>query len=886
MKNRLRSAGSAMLLFLICAAFAGCHKDRSKSSEPDDSDTSGDTADGGEDTGSTDDTNTDIDSADMSDADTDIDADGDSDTDADADADADADTDADTDIDGDADGDADLDTDVDGDTDTDSDTAGARDTDTGTDTDSDIPADIDTDTDTGADGDTDTDADTDADVDSDTDADTDTNSDSDLPDPCEGVTCGGVGTCTAEENGLAKCHCTNGRSGLLCNEEWTDFFVPPFVRHAAFDPNGNGWFATTQGILYWDFGNTPKDLSDDRQRLFNDFVKYPESIYYLDAIAVDSQNRKWVSAGYDIYRFDDNATPLDPTDDLWRRYALISGPAYGLRRLKVDPLDRIWLLNGTDRGVRVLANMEALDDTAYPQLYDDSWVLLFDLDEIIDVAPDGAGVWVAEPSGIYYVTLGIGLADESDDMWTDFTADALPEGGTATAIERDFANGAVWFNTEDGVVQLEDGGDPLNTATNVWSRWSLTVGDAPKDIGPVIGIGKDAAVWLKSPRGDAVRVEADETGEDTLTKYPPTTCAQYADFDVRLSIVAVSLDDEGKKWFSYGRDLLSLDDGGTPKDASDDQWTSFRAPSNLMSISSIFPRSSGKFWIKTHLSSLHTTPGCSGQDYLYTFDIGDPENSLDDRWILHPLEAELSSCFHTPGPDARGNWWIKNNTPMFNEGSWYLIDDGGTPADPSDDAWESWSDEDAPLFAAIFAETDPEEGVWMGGYRFMYGDTIADRDDDTWAKIDLFVPTAHALDAVGGRWFGYNTNGQNNPDIGGALRYLDDGGTPLETADDTWVDFTAEDGLPLDDRSGMAIDDIQVDGLNEKWILGNRNLGEPHLCSLNDNGTPTVKTDDSWIYYSINDGLPSIYVNAVALDSDSNVWLGTGAGLSYLHLVR
>ena len=146
---------------------------------------------------------------------------------------------------------------------------------------------------------------------------------------------------------------------------------------------------------------------------------------------------------------------------------------------------------------------------------------------------------------------------------------------------------------------------------------------------------------------------------------------------------------------------------------------------------------------------------------------------------------------------------------------------------------------------------------WIKGVLFTYGDSIEDKTDDTWAQIDMFEPEVMTMNALGGRWFGYNTNGYHNPNIGGPLRYLDDGNTPQAPEDDVWTDYTPEDGMPFDDKWGVHITDIQIDGFGDIWMMGNESLGMVHLCSLDDNDTPKNKSDDTWTYYSTNDGWPA-----------------------------
>jgi hypothetical protein len=256
--------------------------------------------------------------------------------------------------------------------------------------------------------------------------------------------------------------------------------------------------------------------------------------------------------------------------------------------------------------------------------------------------------------------------------------------------------------------------------------------------------------------------------------------------------------------------------------------------------------------------------------------VGDPKNAFDDEWIRYPIYDGASSGFTQLGADSRGNKWFKVFSSSEVGWIYSMLNDGGTLLDLSDDEWVSWSDADAVFFASDFALIDPVDGLWFDGWLFNYGDSITDKGDDEWAHIDSDEPTAMALDTSFGRWFGY----------AGTLRYLDDGNNLQDPSDDTWVDYTSEDGLPFSGTSSTQIRDIQVDGLNEKWILGSQPSGEPQLCSLNDNGTPKDKSDDTWTYYSTNDGLVGPDISAIAVDSNSDVWIAGSNGLSCLHVNR
>ena len=49
-------------------------------------------------------------------------------------------------------------------------------------------------------------------------------------------------------------------------------------------------------------------------------------------------------------------------------------------------------------------------------------------------------------------------------------------------------------------------------------------------------------------------------------------------------------------------------------------------------------------------------------------------------------------------------------------------------------------------------------------------------------------------------------------------------------------------------------------------IVGNQSGPEPQLGSLDDNGTPQDKSDDTWTYYSTNDGMSGTRVLTIAVE--------------------
>ena len=93
------------------------------------------------------------------------------------------------------------------------------------------------------------------------------------------------------------------------------------------------------------------------------------------------------------------------------------------------------------------------------------------------------------------------------------------------------------------------------------------------------------------------------------------------------------------------------------------------------------------------------------------------------------------------------------------------------------------------------------------------------------------------------------------------------------------MSYSTADGAPFE-----GIREIQIDDNNKKWITGNKYDVEPQLCSLDDNGTPDDKSDDTWTYYSTNDGMSGARVSTIAVEPGAGIWIGTEGGIDYLEV--
>ncbi|HXK37091.1 MAG TPA: two-component regulator propeller domain-containing protein, partial [Candidatus Paceibacterota bacterium] len=121
---------------------------------------------------------------------------------------------------------------------------------------------------------------------------------------------------------------------------------------------------------------------------------------------------------------------------------------------------------------------------------------------------------------------------------------------------------------------------------------------------------------------------------------------------------------------------------------------------------------------------------------------------------------------------------------------------------------------------------------------------------------------AVALDASGGMWFCTYSG----------VVYLDDHGTPDYKNDDTWATFSSE-----------SYRDVAIDPSGAKWFLTPINPYGDGVRCLDDNGTPTDPSDDAWCTFRNTDGLAGNSVRDTAIDASGGKWFASrGGGLSHL----
>ncbi|MFQ5594880.1 MAG: two-component regulator propeller domain-containing protein, partial [Anaerolineae bacterium] len=247
-------------------------------------------------------------------------------------------------------------------------------------------------------------------------------------------------------------------------------------------------------------------------------------------------------------------------------------------------------------------------------------------------------------------------------------------------------------------------------------------------------------------------------------------------------------------------------------------------------------------------------------------DGGTPANKSDDAWTTFRTQDGLSNNYvYAIALDGGGRKWLGTNDGLD------VLDDQGTPHDKSDDVWATFSEEDGLVYRRVYAlVVDQQERVWAGTTNGLsvldFAGTPFDKSDDTWTTFtsddgltddDVYGLT---LDSQGRVWMAT---------YGGGIFVLDHAGTPFDKIDDTWTQFTTSDGLVNNFVYAVLLDEPAGRAWVGSWGYG--------ISRLDYAGTVENKSDDTWTTLTTDDPLPENYVPALLPDGD-HVWAGTGGG--------
>jgi two-component system sensor histidine kinase ChiS len=194
----------------------------------------------------------------------------------------------------------------------------------------------------------------------------------------------------------------------------------------------------------------------------------------------------------------------------------------------------------------------------------------------------------------------------------------------------------------------------------------------------------------------------------------------------------------------------------------------------------------------------------------------------------------------------------------------------------ADGPWTNFSTADGLAADSILALDVTTSGhLWVGttggvSIRTLEGDWLTLTDADGLASNVVMDITPDPTDTQR-RWFA--------TDDGGSL--LDDGGSPLDKTDDSWITFDKDDGLAERYLWTVAVDDN-----GDVWFGTNRidENGDEHgygISVLDLNGTPFSKADDTWITYTTTTSdLSHNVIHDIVVDEQGVVWVATASGLN------
>jgi ligand-binding sensor domain-containing protein len=439
---------------------------------------------------------------------------------------------------------------------------------------------------------------------------------------------------------------------------------------------------------------------------------------------------------------------------------------------------------------------------------------------VVAVAVDSAGpVWFG------MATWNGGLTVFSGGRWTTYTeADGLASGWVGSlAVD---AQGRKWIGTQDGVSVLSDGGTPHAKGDDTWTSFTPSDG-LPTDWVGVIAIDSGGRKWFGTSAG--VSVLSDQGTPHNKADDAWTTFTTV-DGLVNDSVQVMAIDSAGRKWIATNSGLSVLDDRGTPHNKSDDRWTSFTNADGLHSreTRSFVIDSHGRKWV-----------GARGHGLSVLDDRGTPHDKADDVWtVFTSSDGAPNDYFRALAVGVDRQIWAGTS------GGVYRLDHAGTIQDKSDDVWTPYRTTNwlpSNEVRAVLAEG--ADMVWVGTSG---GLTVFDGATATGIRDDYVE--AIARDSAGRKWIS----------LGGSVAVLSDGGTPRNTADDTYTTFGQSDGLV-----DGYVEAIAIDTVGRKWFDAD---------VLDDKGTPHNKSDDQWTHFTPADGLANDRIHDVATEGSNLVW--------------
>jgi ligand-binding sensor domain-containing protein len=712
------------------------------------------------------------------------------------------------------------------------------------------------------------------------------------------------------------------------------------------------WIGTSSGLNAFDDGGTPHNGADDTWTTFHtgDGLSHNS----VRAVTVDGSGRKWIGTfGGGVSLLDDGGTAHEKSDDTWTSFTTADGLAGDrAHAVAVDGHGRIWAGTYGD-------GLSVLDFAGTPlDKSDDTWMTFTTADGLaqdyvysVAVEEDGQ-IWAATGNGLNVLDFASTPFDKSDDTWTLFTGSDGLAASAVQAITFDAA-GQLWLATTGGLSLLDTAGTPHNKSDDVWLTWYVDDGLVDRNLYSVV-VDQSGAVWVSAESGlsrmgpampDTPTPTATMTvapGTPTLTPTPTATSTATPGTPTRTSTptatstvvpgtptstltptstpTATSTATPGaptpvpagvwQSWTNanYVRSL-ALDDGvlwaGTTGGAvrwnpATGSYTKYLAPDGLGdgSVRAVAPTASGVTWFGTNGGGLVAYDGVAWMAFTTTDglahngvyaislqdglkwvgtssglnafdDGGTPADKSDDTWTTFlPSDGLSDDDVYDLAMDSQGRLWMATYG-----GGLSVLDDGSTPHDKPDDTWATFSEEDGLVYRYIYAlVVDGEDCVWAGtgdGLSVLdFAGTPFNKTDDTWTT---FTP-ADGLSSDDVYDLAMDSNGRMWIPTGGGIFVLDHGGTPFDKSDDTWTRFSTSDGLVHN-----SLDALLLDEPTGQVLVGSKGYG---ISELDYAGTVEDKSDDTWTTFATEDPLPDNTVYAL-LPEDDHIWVGTyGGGLT------
>jgi len=279
----------------------------------------------------------------------------------------------------------------------------------------------------------------------------------------------------------------------------------------------------------------------------------PESASEPIAMAVDSANHLWALAD-GIYEWDGLA---------WTHHSFYLPFTGQITALAVDAQDMVWLFWQGRQGNPYVSETAAISPLSgvtprYLGTAGQVAELLVTPEGLWGVGPD----WLALPDGSVVL-----LADAPRfGGLSDALLDATGKLWLYSGYHQPYSVGVVQTFADQGTAALSD------------DQWQVLPVDDP----PATGRCETVTAFAEAANGDvwyASYCQWRGRFDHKLVRYHGQTRIEYTPMDGWV-IDDIFAQDAGHLWFAgagyaFGKGVLSLDDGGTPTDSSDDRWQSY-----------------------------------------------------------------------------------------------------------------------------------------------------------------------------------------------------------------------------------------------------------------------------------------------------------------------